>query len=47
MSNKSYFVEGFLFGAVAGLIGGIIFAPTSGEETRKKLKTIQRFKKLI
>ena len=41
MSDKSHFVEGFLFGAVVGVLGGLLFAPTTGEETRKKLKTIQ------
>ncbi len=41
MSDKSHFFEGFLFGAVVGVLGGLLFAPTTGEETRKKLKTIQ------
>ena len=41
MSDKSHFFEGFLFGAVVGVLGGLLFAPTTGEETRKKIKTIQ------
>ena len=41
MSDKSNFFEGFLFGAVVGVLGGLLFAPSTGEETRKKIKTIQ------
>ena len=41
MSDKSHFFEGFLFGAVVGVLGGLLFAPTAGEETRKKLKDMQ------
>ena len=37
MSKNSFFSEGFLIGALSGLVLGIIFAPTSGEETRSKL----------
>lgn len=32
------FAKGLLFGAVAGAAGGLLLAPRSGQETRKKLK---------
>ena len=38
MSRDSYFFEGVLFGAVLGAIGGMLFAPQSGEETRARIK---------
>ncbi len=28
---------GFIFGAAVGVAAGLLFAPTSGEETRKKI----------
>lgn len=31
------FFKGLLFGAAAGTVGGLLFAPRSGNETRKKL----------
>lgn len=31
------FVKGLIFGAAAGTVGGLMFAPRSGNETRKKL----------
>lgn len=30
----------FLFGTAAGFVLGVIFAPSSGEETRKKIKEV-------
>ncbi len=36
--NKGKFLLGSLFGAVAGVIGGLLFAPQSGVETRKDLE---------
>ncbi len=30
-------LAGFIFGAAVGLAAGILFAPRSGEETRKKI----------
>lgn len=29
---------GFIFGAAVGVAAGLLFAPSSGDETRKKLK---------
>ena len=34
---RSRFLEGAVFGAVAGAVVGLLFAPTSGEETRRRL----------
>ncbi|WP_426097831.1 YtxH domain-containing protein, partial [Escherichia coli] len=31
------FFKGLLFGAAAGTVGGLLLAPRSGNETRKKL----------
>lgn len=37
-SNSGFaFIAGLLVGAAVGAIGGLLFAPESGEETRKKL----------
>lgn len=36
--NALMFGIGILAGVTAGIIGGILFAPASGEETRKKLE---------
>ncbi|MEI5993707.1 hypothetical protein A5880_001254 [Enterococcus sp. 4G2_DIV0659] len=33
----SKFSKGLLFGAVAGTIGGLLFAPRSGKDTRQKI----------
>lgn len=33
------FVKGLAFGAVAGTVAGLLFAPRSGEATREKLVT--------
>jgi gas vesicle protein len=41
MSKKGSFLEIFFLGAVVGVIAGILFAPSSGEETRSKLKKIK------
>ncbi len=41
MSKKGNFFEIFVFGAVTGLVAGMLFAPRSGEETRNKLKKIK------
>jgi gas vesicle protein len=38
--RKGYFFDGVLLGAIIGVIGGLLFAPSTGEETRKKLKKI-------
>jgi gas vesicle protein len=37
-SSKS-FMKGIVFGAAAGAILGILFAPESGEKTRKRIKS--------
>ena len=39
--KRYHFLEGFLLGAIAGIIGGILFAPSSGSETRQKLKKLK------
>lgn len=36
--SRGYFVEGVVLGAVTGLVAGLLLAPSSGEETREKLK---------
>lgn len=33
----SKFAKGLLFGSIVGGIGGLLFAPRSGQETRKKM----------
>ncbi len=39
MSNSTgKAIVGFIFGAAVGVAAGILFAPTSGAETRKKLE---------
>jgi gas vesicle protein len=38
MCKKKNFVGGILLGAIVGAVAGILFAPTAGKETRKKLK---------
>ena len=39
MSKKSYmFGIGLLAGVVGGVIAGVLFAPKSGEESRRELK---------
>ena len=37
MSKGSNFTEGFILGAIGGVLLGILCAPDSGDETRKKL----------
>lgn len=37
MTNDQKVIVGFLCGAAAGALAGILLAPTSGEETRKKI----------
>ena len=36
--NSLMFGIGILAGITAGIIGGLLFAPASGEETRKKIE---------
>ena len=37
-SNSGFaFIAGLFVGAAIGAIGGLLFAPESGEDTRKKL----------
>ena len=36
MSKKSGFIEGVLLGFLGGIVAGILFAPSSGDETRRK-----------
>lgn len=38
MAKSSHFIEGIILGALAGLATGVLFAPATGEETRRKLK---------
>jgi len=37
MSSDQKVIVGFLLGAAAGTLAGILLAPNSGEETRKKI----------
>jgi gas vesicle protein len=37
MSSDQKVIVGFLLGAAAGAMAGILLAPSSGEETRKKI----------
>lgn len=37
MTNDQKVIVGFLCGVAAGALAGILLAPTSGEETRKKI----------
>lgn len=37
MSNESNFLTGIVVGAIVGAAAGILLAPDSGEETRKKI----------
>tara|TARA_A100001015_G_scaffold285599_1_gene353346 strand:- start:33 stop:308 length:276 start_codon:yes stop_codon:yes gene_type:complete len=39
MSKQSKFLEGIMIGTLLGGILGLLFAPESGEETRKKIKS--------
>ncbi len=41
MSERNHFIEGVVFGAVIGGLLGVLFAPRSGAETRKKLKKLK------
>ena len=41
MSDRNHFIEGVVFGAVVGGLLGVLFAPQSGAETRRKLKKIK------
>lgn len=38
MAMSKKFLKGSLFGLAAGAIGGILFAPKSGEQTRQDIK---------
>ena len=38
MSKSSNFFEGFVVGAIVGVVGGLLFAPQTGEETREKIR---------
>jgi len=42
MSRSSSFIEGAIFGLVAGFVGGILLAPRSGKETRDRLKQFKK-----
>ncbi len=37
MTNDQKVIVGFLCGAAAGALAGLLLAPSSGEETRKKI----------
>lgn len=41
MSERGRFFEGFFFGTIAGILVGILYAPDSGENTRKKIKKLK------
>ena len=38
MAKSSHFIEGFIIGALAGIAAGVLFAPATGQETRRKIK---------
>ncbi len=44
MSNNGnkggYLIGGLILGAVMGAVAGVLFAPTSGKETRGKIKKV-------
>ena len=40
MAKQSNFLEGIIIGAIVGGIAGVLFAPSPGTETRKKLKNM-------
>jgi gas vesicle protein len=40
MSEESKFSTGIVIGAIVGAAAGILLAPESGEETRKKIALI-------
>lgn len=35
--NTKNVIQGFLIGAAAGIVAGLLLAPTSGKDTRKKI----------
>lgn len=39
--SRGHFVEGVLLGAITGFVAGLLLAPSSGEETRDKLKKLR------
>jgi len=41
MGERSSFSGGFLLGGIIGLLIGVLSAPTSGEETREKIRAIK------
>ncbi|MFC1752513.1 YtxH domain-containing protein [Thermoproteota archaeon] len=41
MRSNSNFFDGIIFGAIIGVLIGFLFAPTSGKETREKLRKIK------
>lgn len=42
MSRGSSFLEGLVLGAVVGFVGGVLLAPSSGEQTREKLMKVSK-----
>ncbi len=38
--KSGYLLGGIILGAAMGAVAGVLFAPTSGKETRAKIKTI-------
>lgn len=37
MNNMTKFIAGFLLGSSAGIVAGLLWAPSTGKQTRKKL----------
>ncbi len=42
MSKKGYFLGGIILGGLIGAASGLLLAPTSGEEARKKIKKMAK-----
>lgn len=39
--SRGHFLEGFIIGGLVGVIGGLLFAPHTGEETRRRISKLK------